>query len=352
MFRTRTLALAAALLTALSCAACARSDTGAIPLQGATAPELTTLYQQAQDAGETSVVFYGPQAKDLEPIFDLFHRRFPALTVTAVGLFGPQLDTKVHTEAATGQRTGDLVQVANAPIPFAREGLCQPYRPPTANALDARYSDLDNRVLASTLVPFGLLYNKTKLDHPPAAWNDLTSGAYSGKMAIANPTVGGIADALAAGLQSGTFTADYLRTLAAQQLQVVSDGQAVGQAVATGQAAIGLFVPYVVYKQLRDKGIDVGFVFPVEGGTYTSPFLNCLLADSPHPNAAKLLESWFFSDEAQSALASIGQYGTSPTAPAPEGLPALASVNMMKLPSLSATYDGSQSGAAVLKTIF
>lgn len=352
MFRTRILAAAATLVVAVSAAACARSSTEALPLDGPTPPELSLLYEQAQSAGETRVVFYGPQAKDLEPAFDLFHRRFPSITVEAVGLFGPQLDAKVHTEASTGQRTGDLVQVANTPVPFAREGLCQAYRPPNTTQLAAPYSDLGDRVQASTTVPFGLLYNKSKVEHPPKGWNDLVSGSFHGTMAIANPTVGGIADALSAGLQSGTFTPDYLRALHDQALQVVSDGQAVGQAVASGQAGVGLFVPYIVYKQLRDKGIDVGFVFPVEGGTYISPFLNCLLAGSPHPNAAKLLEGWFFSAEAQSAVATLGQYGTTPGAPAPQGLPSLNTVNTMKLPSLSATYDGSAANVAVLKSIF
>jgi ABC-type Fe3+ transport system substrate-binding protein len=324
-------------------AACGSTTTGGadLKLEGSTDPSLTALYDAAVKAGETKVVFYGPQATDLKPAFDLFEKRFPKIDVQAVSLFGPQLDTKLHTEASTNKHSADLVQVANAPISFARDGLCQSYRPPTASDVDARYADLDDQVIASTAIPFGILYNKNVVKNPPTSWDDVISGDYKGQIVMADPSVGGVADAGSAGLVSGTFTEDFLRKLNAQDIQTVSDGQTAAQAVATGQKGLALFLPDAVYQQLSAKGVNVGFAFPLKSGNYVSPFLNCLVTDAPHPDAAKLLESWFFTTEAAGALAAIGQYSTVTGVEGPKGLPSLADVAQMHLPSLAETFDES-----------
>jgi ABC-type Fe3+ transport system substrate-binding protein len=343
MISNRLLRAVPAVVAVTLVAACSSSNAGTDQLKsvGSTAPALAKLYDAAVSAGETKVVFYGPQATDLKPAFALFEKRFPKIHVEAVSLFGPQLDTKLHTEASTGKHSGDLVQVANAPISFARDGLCQSYRPPTSQSVDARYADLNDQVIASTVIPFGILYNKDVVHTPPKSWEDVVSGRYKGQIVMADPSVGGVADAASAGLVSGTFSEDFLRKLAAQDIQVASDGQTAAQAVATGQKGMALFLPDVVQQQLSAKGVNVGFAFPLESGNYVSPFLNCLLAKAPDPNAAKLLESWFFTNEAAQAMAAIGQYSTVKDAPAPAGLPPLAKVQQMNLPSLAQTFDAS-----------
>lgn len=352
MIRVRFPVAAATAVLLAACAACGTSANSSASVSGSTPAALASLYEQAVKAGQTTVVFYGPQAADLKNAFAVFEKRFPKITVDAVNLFGPQLDTKVQTEASTGKHSGDLVQVANDPISFAQAGLCQAYKPPTAGQVPTQYSDLNNQVIASTVIPFGILYNKDKISSPPKSWADLVSGKYKNQMVVADPTVGGVSDAMSAGLVSGTFTEDYLRKLKEQGLQTVADGQAAAQAVATGQAGIGIFLPAVVYEQMHAKGVNVGFTFPVQGGTYLSPFLNCLLKGAPHPTAAKLLESWFFTAEGQSAQADLGQYSTVPGAPAPAGLPALSSVQQMKLPSLSETFTQSAAERTSLQSVF
>ena len=81
--------------------------------------------------------------------------------------------------------------------------------------------------------------------------------------------------------------------------------------------------------QQKDKGAPVELVYPVEGRrSSTAP---AIFKAAPNPNAARLLQSWFYSGEGQQVLVDIsGQYVPHAKAKVKAGRPQLKDIKIMK----------------------
>jgi iron(III) transport system substrate-binding protein len=364
--------IAGALLLALT--ACGGGSTGDTPkvaaaasgsvstadeqaLGGADAVKaMQDLYQAAKSAGETTVTVYGPGETDKAALYKIFSQRFPDITVNGVYLVGPDYAAKMQGEHASGQHVADLVQAGDTSIaPEIGQHYFADFDPVTAAQLDTAYQDPTGTVRAASASTFGFVYNTNlmKPEDAPKGWQDLLDPKYKGKMTSEDATKnGGAFGTLSHMLWDGRYDASYMKSLAGQSISFQSSGAVAGTSVATGQYALDPFYPLSFYMRDKAQGAPVGFVFPTEGGAHLSPHYLGLVDGAPHPNAAKLLETWLFSPEGQKAAATVGYYPLMPGVAGPAGYPAATDLDKLKPFPIAQVAGISNSNLATVKAAF
>ncbi len=134
----------------------------------------------------------------------------------------------------------------------------------------------------------------------PKSYQDLLDPKWKGKIVLMTPASGGSG--------SGWFRAtyrklglDYMRALAKQVVLVPNHGD-VERTVVRGQYPIGLAPAGAGARQLIDQGAPAKQIHPKEGSHLSVNGIE-MIANSPHPNAAKLFFQWFYSKEGQTTYA-------------------------------------------------
>jgi len=293
---------------------------------------LKPLYDAAVAADEHELVVYNPNTSANAPIFAAFSARFPKIKIVGVDLFGPKLTSRLEAEIASGQAAGDIVYTTPNEMPeYADRGFFASYEPATAAGIDEKYVGKNKMWFDWTLTVSGPFYNKSyvKPADAPKSWRELADPKWDKQLSISTlQSASGTGQALTALTLAGKLDRAWFTRLAANH-PIISqlNAQAI-QAVASGQATVGLDVPYHFFKAATKKGAPFEFIFPEEG-VISIPLNEAILAKAPHPNAARLFAAWLFSAEAQALLADIGMQGTMPDAPRVTGGPQGLVFNVM-----------------------
>jgi iron(III) transport system substrate-binding protein len=323
--------------------------------------EMQRLYQAAIDAGQTQVVIYGPGEDDKLPVYELFMERFPEISVRGEYLVGPNMDSKVNAEFASGVHVASLLQSGDtslAPkVPTDdEEGLLEPFTPISVEGIDPQFHDEEGTyAFSASASTFGILYNTNlvEADEAPQGWEELLDERWQGEMVWEDPTrFGGAFGFLNKILNDPRYDESFVERLTAQDVYLEASGPAAGNAVATGQFAIELAYPYSFYLRDIERGAPVDFVFPVEGGNHLSPHFLGLLRNAPSPDAAKLVMTWMFTDEAQQAIADVGYYPTMPGVPGPQGNPPVDELDLLDPIALPEVNAISQQNLPIVQGIW
>jgi iron(III) transport system substrate-binding protein len=294
--------------------------------QAETAAYLQRLYQQAQAAGQKEVIVYAASSADNIPLYEEFQKRFPGITVKAIDLFGPPLQSRLQAEFASTGPQADLLATGEPDLlNFKPQGWLQPFLPDTAKGIPGQLVGPDNLWIDYASIPLGAIVNTAAVNAAgmPKTWQDFIDPVWRNKTAVSNPgAINGLSQALAAGLKAGVISQKWLEQLAANKPLITPGAVAALQMVATGQANLCPIIAYTQYANAKKQGAPLEFVFPAEGMT-ALPAPIALVAKAPHAEAAKLLIAWMMTPPAQEILSlKIGQPGTMPGAPPMAGLPA------------------------------
>lgn len=352
--RTGTCAVFAVTLSlmAASCGGTSGSSGNAAPIDEAdpqplggqqVVQELQRLYSAAQKNGEETVVVYGATANYRDDLYARFAERFPGITVQSEQLTGPDLTSKLNQEYSSSQHIADIAHTGSTTMAdIADAGRFESFDPVSAKELPGRYVSEGGSFRADAASIFGILYNTEKVDQSaaPQSWSDLLAPRWRNKLVLDDPTsMGSTAGALGRLLNDPRYDEEWVRRLA-ENTHLVSQGQSSNQ-VSTGAYPVSPFYPYIFYRQDKEKGAPLGFVFPVEGGNRLSAHYLGLLSEAPHGKAAKLLITWLFTPEAQRLISETGDYPTMPGAPGPGDLPKLSELDLLEpipLDEVTETY--------------
>lgn len=310
------------------------SETDVTDLGGQEAvDEMKALYDAAVESGKTTVTIYGATELDREPVYEVFEKRFPGIEVKAG--FVPDLRSKLEQEFATGQLTIDLLQDGDASQSnLASQGRFENYTPVLAAALEPQYTDGEGFLASASAVGMGIAYNSDQVtsDDVPTEWHDLTDPKWKDQIVMfPADQPGPTSSTLSQMLWDGRFTMDFVEGLAANTPGAVDTVQAVGTKVASGEYDLGAVYAYSFYKRAIAEGDSpLKFIFPLADGNRFSPMYLGVLSGAPSPDAAKLLEAWMFTPEAQQTVTDVGLWGTMPDAPGVDDYPALKDADPLK----------------------
>jgi iron(III) transport system substrate-binding protein len=191
-----------------------------------------------------------------------------------------------------------------------KEGVFEPYKSPSFNALAARFKDPDGIWLGIADDPLVFMSNQKFLKenklNPPASWNDLLHPAYKGMIQMADARTSGTAvtrifSVLEVFGRDENKAFDYLKKLRRNVQVYTKSGGGGTIPVGLGQAGAGVFFIVDALKT-KQEGYDVAISFPKEG-IGTSVEAMALLKGAKNPAPGKKLIDWATSPAMQSLYA-------------------------------------------------
>lgn len=188
---------------------------------------------------------------------------------------------------------------ADTHVAGAAAGLFEPYRPPEADRLGARFKDSQHRWIGVADDPLVFMFNAKLLKErnlpAPASWQDLLSPAFKGQLQMADARTSGTAvtrifSILEVNGRNEDRAFEYMKKLR-DQIQVYTKSGGGGTLpVGLGQAAGGIFFIVDALKT-KQEGYDVVISFPREGiGSAVEAV--ALIKGAKNPELGKKLIDW------------------------------------------------------------
>lgn len=254
---------------------------------------------------------------------DLFKKRF-GIEVELVNGRLRNLTDRLSTESAVGKTEGDVF-LGNDEymIELQRNGILEKWRPPAPELAninaDAFVQDPPDYWFPVQISAQGLLINTDLVkDGEIKSYKDLLDPKWQGKVVMRDPrSLDGGGAQMAAIYNDPALGLDYIKKFAEVTKPVIIQGgtSATKDAVIRGQFAVG-FSGRGEFMLNLPPGTPMKFLVPTEGLAWT-PSSIALLAGGPHPNAAKVLETWFYELPQLKLWASVARGVPHPNVDAP-----------------------------------
>jgi len=234
-----------------------------------------------------------------------FNKLFPKIKTNYVRLQAGALYAKVRTERQAKSYLVDVIQISDMGmiLDFQKVGGFSQYISPEMAAFKPEYkSKPEGYWTWGSVIMAGIAYNlkNTPAAEAPKTWQDLLDPKWTDAINVKVSN---------SGLQHGVWYMlkpilgdDYFKKFATQKPRAFdSYVQQYGRLV-DGQDKVIMGAQYSGYLEFTQKGAPLSFVFPSTGVPAVSETYG-IVADGPHPNAARLFMDWFLSPVGQQALA-------------------------------------------------
>ena len=244
-----------------------------------------------------------------EKVAKAFEAKYPGIAVRVERSGAERIFQRIGQEYASHIHAVDVVNSSDAShfILWKREGWLAAYIPEeVARHYPAEHKDPDGMFATWRAWLSVIGYNTTlvKPEEAPKSFADLLDPKWKGKIVKAHPGYSGTI--LTATYQiSRDLGWTYLEKLAKQNVMQVQSSADPPKKLALGERAVMADGNEYNLFQLKEQGQPVEIVYPSEG----SPMIvgpNGLFADAPSPNAARLLQSFMFSTDAQQLIIDVG----------------------------------------------
>jgi ABC-type Fe3+ transport system substrate-binding protein len=278
------------------------------------------LVAAAQKEGQ--VVWYSTLIVNqiLRPLTEAFEKKYPGVRVQYSRSTNSDVALKIINESRARRLQADMFDGTNSIYPLLDAKLVAAYPPKAASSYPAEIKDPNGYWTTMNLFFLTTAYNTNlvKSADVPRTYEDLLDPKWKGKIAWTNdPTPQGppgfINNILTImGPEKGMA---YLRTFAAQEPVFIPASQRVVlDKVISGEypLAVMTFNHHAAISAAQGAPVAWIRMEPLS----ESINLIGILKDSPHPNAARLLEEFILSDDGQKVLADNDYVPANPSVPA------------------------------------
>ena len=221
--------------------------------------------------------------------------------------------------------------ISNMPALMKRQALAN-FTPPNASALASAFRDLgqDGYWYPNHSTLMLIIYNNklVKPEEAPKSWTDLLDPRWKGRVAFGHPAFSGYVGTWAVELRK-LYGWDYFEKLARNKPRIGRSGNDPITLLNAGECVCGLG-PLATALLTASKGNPVAVQYPTDGSMLCiGP--SAVLANAPHPNAARLFMNWLLSAECAKVMADNFQTPVRQDAPAPVGAKPLSEVKLLRL---------------------
>jgi iron(III) transport system substrate-binding protein len=266
---------------------------------------LDELHKKALKEGGT-VNFYGTLAQiNAERILPVFEKRFPGMKVNHVDATADKLAARAITEARGGRVLADVFQMAlENVLQVIDQKLAVDWLPPEAAAYPANLKGANWLAADLVIITTAWNTNLVKKEDEPKRFDDFADAKWKGKL-IGEPRDVELLIGLARHkFKSDGKAFDFLRKLAANNIEFHKGHSELAEFLVAGQAAACVTCYAHHYPPRIKKGAPLGYMLTEGIATITA---DALAKDAPHPNAARLFYRWSASEEGQKAYAAGGR---------------------------------------------
>ncbi len=269
------------------------------------AQSLDELHKRALKEGGT-VNFYGTLAQiNAEKILPVFEKRFPGIKVNHIDATADKLAARAITEARGGRVLADVFQMAlENVLQVVDQKLTVDWLPPEAAAYPANLKGANWLAADMVIITSSWNTNLVKKEDEPKQFDDFADGKWKGKLIAEGRDVELLIGLARHKFKSDEKAFDFLRRLAANNLEFHKGHSELAEFLVAGQAAACVTCYAHHYPPRIKKGAPLGYMLTEGIATITA---DALAKDAPHPNAAQLFYRWSASEEGQKAYAAGGR---------------------------------------------
>jgi iron(III) transport system substrate-binding protein len=255
---------------------------------------------KAEEEGELVVYATNPEAAELK-VLNAFHTAFPKIKPNYVRLQAGALYTKVLAERQARSYLVDLLQLSDMGmvLDFQKKSGYQPYVSPEMAAYKPDYkSKPEGHWTWGAIGPAGLAYNPNIVSaaEAPKTWQEALDPKWTNSVSVKVSN---------SGLQhvgwyelKQLYGPDYWKKFAELKPRAFDSYVQQYDRLVNQQDKLIHTAQYSGYLEWKAKGAPVAFVAPTDGLPAT-PETWGIVANTPHPNAARLYLDWLLSTEGQ-----------------------------------------------------
>lgn len=302
--RIRPIVVAGAAVLVLAACGGPGAPAGGEKETGGEVPAASSQSLLAEAKKEGKLVWYTSNTRPAaEQIASLFEKRYPEVDVEFFQAGGSQTLSKVESEIVAGGIKADVVDYSQgaAAIDQANRGLLARFAPEHVGEIPDQLVDRDGYFFSPYFLTSSICYNPDVVDErdAPKSWRDLADPKWKGKIGMASPDYAGTAVGTIATWEQ-EFGEEYLKDLGANGLKVLRGFGDVQNSVLSGQTPIAVNLSFRGI-EAESNGEPEKCITPNEGQIRLSSAA-AVVADSTHPNAAKLFANFLLGDEVQRAM--------------------------------------------------
>jgi iron(III) transport system substrate-binding protein len=270
-------------------------------------PVTQALIDAAKKEGQISY-YTSTDLPVAEKVAKAFEAKYAGISVHTERTGAERVFQRIGQEYSSNIHAVDVVNSSDAAhfIVWKRDGILLPYVPEDVAKYPTEHRDVDGQ-FASFRVWLSIIAYNTNLVKPedaPKSFADLLDPKWKGKIVKAHPGYSGT-------IMTATYQMQrdlgwtFFEQLAKQNIMQVQSSADPPKKLDLGERAVMADGNEYNIFQLREAGRPVEPVYASEG----SPLIigpNGVFKDAPHPNAAKLFQSFCLSREAQQLIIDVG----------------------------------------------
>jgi ABC-type Fe3+ transport system substrate-binding protein len=247
--------------------------------------------------------------------------------VTVEGGFSNVLTDKINSQISSGKFEGDMafLQTVQDFVGWKKQGALISYRHPGYDQQLPAYQDSDGAFTTTKVNPIGYAYNSklVSAQDVPRSAADFLKPMFAGKAISCYPADD---DATLYVFHSivQKYGWSWMDQYMSNRPNFVQGHLSVARSLASGENVVTFDATSSVL-DLRSKGAPVEFTMSEQDATPIFTLCCGIFKGAPHPNAAKLFQSWYMAPEQQ---ARTGVFSSRTDVPPPAGFQPLTSYNL------------------------
>ncbi len=274
-------------------------------------------------AAQTPVTLYTSESQDkVNEMKADFEKRQPGVTLNIYRSGTQVVIGKLQAEMQAGGIQADLVWMADIEFfaQLARKNLLQPYTPPAAGRVPAKFHYEAGRYHEVRLIFNTVGLNTLRVKERPTSWKDLAEARYKGKVGMASPFYSGAAfSTLGTLVHQPAFGWEFFRRLKDNAVVVEQSNGTVANKLASGEFVIASVVDFFL-RDMKAKGSPVDHIWPREGAILIPTPIG-ILQGAKNPDGARAFIRYLYSTDGQRLFVQQGYVPVLPGIDAPTGMP-------------------------------
>ena len=248
---------------------------------------------EAKAAAEKEITWYVsyPSAENAELTARLFMQRYPAIKVNVVRATAQVIYQRLQQDIKNGVRNCDVFETTDVGhyVDLKKRKLVAKYVPEASKDLYPDFRDLDPegyfQIIGSSMM---ILFYNTKLvkaEDAPKSWKDLLDPKWKGKVSTGSPAYSGFLGVWVVYMKQ-LYGWEYLDKFKANNPLIGRSSIDPTTHLNSGERQVA-GGPSATVEQLKAKGAPLEIVYPADGSLLMYGVAG-ILANAPHPNAARL----------------------------------------------------------------